>query len=168
MVIGSLLAPTKQILLVPERSKKYAEFFCKFDYGFLAACSYNAVLMLVCCYYAFRTRQVPDNYNESKFIGISVYSNVVVCLSVIPVYIVATSALYKKSIMCLALLVNSFLHVMCVYAPKIYAVRFAPDDPTVRTMSSIRKHVAMTDNDRKQSNTRIDTMDTVEIKVDTM
>ena len=138
MILGSTFYWTKRVLLVPNRSKKFTEYFCRFDYGFLASSTYNAILVLFCCYYAFRSRQVPDNYNESKFIGISVYSNVVVCLSVIPVYTVANSALYKIAIVCLALLVNSYLHILCVYAPKIYAVRFKSDDETVRTLHSTR------------------------------
>ena len=134
--LGSTYYWTKRVLLVPDRSEKFTEYFCEFDYGFLASSIYNAILVLFCCYYAFRSRQVPDNYNESKFIGISVYSNVVVCLSVIPVYTVANSALYKIAIVCLALLVNSYLHLLCVYAPKIYAVRFKTEDETVRTLHS--------------------------------
>ncbi|XP_072044379.1 metabotropic glutamate receptor-like [Amphiura filiformis] len=45
VVIGSIVVPTERVILVPNRSEKYAEYFCLFDYGFLAACVYNALLV---------------------------------------------------------------------------------------------------------------------------
>ncbi|XP_072043031.1 metabotropic glutamate receptor-like [Amphiura filiformis] len=127
IAIGSSTSPTKPVLLVPNTSKFYAEYYCQFYYGFLITCIYNTILVLLCCYYAFKSRQVPDNYNESKFIGISVYSNLVICLCVVPVYSVTKSAVYKIAVVCLALVVNAYLHVICVYVPKIYAVKYVSE-----------------------------------------
>ena len=134
VAIGSFVSSTTPVLLIPNKLEPYVEMFCSFGYGFLAACAYNAVIVLLCCYYAFRARKVPDNYNESKFIAISVYSALVVFLSVVPVYSTANSALYKVSVLCLALLVNAYLNVLCVYLTKLYAVKFVdPDEVVTRT-----------------------------------
>jgi len=33
-----------------------------------APLAYNALLVFVCAYYAFKTRHLPDNFNEARFI----------------------------------------------------------------------------------------------------
>ena len=152
LLVGAFIAPTNRVVLVLDRSVMYSELYCSFGYGFLATCAYNAILILLCCYYAFRTRSVPDNYNESKFIGVSVYSNVVVCLSVVAVHSVAKAALHKVAIVCVALIVNAYLHTLCVYVPKIYAVRVISDDnDQSRSLSTKNKTPTVNDNSRPKS-----------------
>ena len=41
---------------------------------FLFSLTYNALLVLVCTMYAIRTRKVPENFNETKFIGFTCYT----------------------------------------------------------------------------------------------
>ena len=72
-------------------------------------------------------RKVPSNYNESKFIAVSVYSTLLVCLAAAPVYTTAVQAMQKVATLCMALLVNAFLTLICVYVPKLYAIRFVDD-----------------------------------------
>ncbi len=132
IILGSILSPAIPELLIPNKTEPYVETYCSFGYGFIAACAYNTLIVLACCYYAFRTRRVPDNYNESKFIAISVYSTSVVFLSIVPVYSTSNSALYKVAVLCLALLVNAYLNLICVYFIKLYAVRFVDPDEMVR------------------------------------
>ena len=103
------------------------EIFCNFGMGFLASCVYNLLLILACCYYAFKTRKVPSNYNESKFIAVSVYSTLVLCLAAVPVYTTAVAVIQKAAALCVALLLNAYLTLVCVYLPKLYAVRFVDD-----------------------------------------
>ena len=43
------------------------------DLGFTINLSYVLLLMLLCTAYAFKTRNFPKNYNESKFIGVTMY-----------------------------------------------------------------------------------------------
>ena len=85
------------------------------------------LLIIGCCVYAFRARKVPSNYNESKFIGISVYSTVVVCLASVPVYSTAADVAQMIATLCVVLLLNSYLTLMCMYLPKLYAIHFAGD-----------------------------------------
>ena len=155
LLVGAFIAPTNRVVLVLDRYVMYSELYCSFGYGFLAACAYNAILILLCCYYAFRTRSVPDNYNESKFIGVSVYSNVVVCLSVVPVHSVAKAALHKVAIVCVALIVNAYLHTLCVYVPKIYAVRVISDDNDQSRSLSTKNKTANNNSRPKSASTNM-------------
>lgn len=43
-------------------------------HSFLFSLTYNALLVLICTMYAIRTRKVPENFNETKFIGFTCYT----------------------------------------------------------------------------------------------
>ena len=105
----------------------YIEAYCEFGNGFLASIIGNLLLVLACCYYAFKARKVPSNYNESKFIAISVYSTLVFGMAAVPVYITAASVLQKVATLCVAILLNSILTLFCVYLPKLYAIQMGTD-----------------------------------------
>ena len=85
------------------------------------------------CVYAFLARKVPSNFNESKFIGISVYSTLVVCLAAVPVYSTAVNVIQMFATLCVVLLLNSYLTVAFIYFPKLYAIHFAGDNLAIDT-----------------------------------
>ncbi|XP_038070543.1 metabotropic glutamate receptor 5-like [Patiria miniata] len=132
-ITGNLSKPQ---LLMPEKFCNYMEIYCLFRSGFVASCMYNLLLILACCYYAFKTRKVPSNYNESKFIAVSVYSTLVLCLAAVPVYATATIVLQKVATLCMAVLLNAYLTLVCVYLPKLYAARFVKDVVLLRCSNS--------------------------------
>ncbi len=43
-------------------------------HSFLYSLTYNVLLVLICTMYAVRTRKVPENFNETKFIGFTCYT----------------------------------------------------------------------------------------------
>lgn len=47
---------------------------------FLLSLSYNVLLVLICTMYAIRTRKVPENFNETKFIGFTCYTTCIIWL----------------------------------------------------------------------------------------
>ncbi|XP_072043150.1 metabotropic glutamate receptor 1-like [Amphiura filiformis] len=98
--------------------------YCSYGYGFVASLTYNFMLIVSCCFYAFKTRKVPSNYNESRFIAISVYSTLIVCLSALPVYLTGSSVLHKVSTISTALILNGYLTLVLLFLPKIYAAKY--------------------------------------------
>ncbi|XP_038071165.1 metabotropic glutamate receptor-like [Patiria miniata] len=126
-ISGTLISPTVPAKLYFSPPTGYIEAYCAFGYGSMVSTLCNLLLVLACCYYAFKARKVPSNYNESKFIAISVYSTLVFGMAAVPVYITAATVLQKVATLCVAILLNSFLTLSCVYLPKLYAVRFGVD-----------------------------------------
>ena len=124
MIPPAIIIPSMPAYIYPSPPDGHLELFCQFSYGFLASCIYNLLLILACCYYAFRARKVPDNFNESKFIAVSVYSTLILCLAAIPLYSTATSVVQKIASVSMAVLLNAFLTMVCVYLPKLYAIHF--------------------------------------------
>jgi hypothetical protein len=47
---------------------------------------YNMVLITVCTVYAIKTRKVPENFNEAKFIGFTMYTTCIIWLAFVPLY----------------------------------------------------------------------------------
>ncbi len=73
-----IMGPSKPTILIPFQHQPTLSIYCHLGTGFLASCIYNMLIVIACCYYAFRARKVPSNFNESKFIAFSVYSTLVV------------------------------------------------------------------------------------------
>ena len=73
------------IFLDPPRRNKvirvdeYIFLVCKpFDTNvglalFIAVCAYTLIVAFLCTYYAFKARGIPENFNETKYIGFSMY-----------------------------------------------------------------------------------------------
>lgn len=47
---------------------------------------YNMILILMCTLYAFKTRKIPEDFNEAKYIGFTMYSTCIVWLAFVPIY----------------------------------------------------------------------------------
>lgn len=47
---------------------------------------YNMILIILCTYYAYKTRNIPENFNESKYISFTMYASCIVWLAFIPIY----------------------------------------------------------------------------------
>jgi metabotropic glutamate receptor 2/3 len=91
--------------------------------GFSVTLAYNLLLLIVTTYFAFRTRRVPQNFNEAKFINITVYSLCILWLAFIPMYFVSASVLrtsFQTASLIIAIILTATICLCCLLAPKIY------------------------------------------------
>ncbi|XP_046428261.1 metabotropic glutamate receptor 7-like [Neodiprion fabricii] len=88
---------------------------------------YNMILILMCTLYAFKTRKIPENFNEAKYIGFTMYSTCIVWLAFIPIYF-GTNNDYKIQIasMCMCINISATVALGCLFTPKVYIVLFQP------------------------------------------
>ncbi|XP_016842325.1 metabotropic glutamate receptor 7 isoform X1 [Nasonia vitripennis] len=88
---------------------------------------YNMLLILLCTLYAFKTRKIPENFNEAKYIGFTMYSTCIVWLAFIPIYF-GTNNDYKIQIasMCMCINISATVALGCLFTPKVYIVLFQP------------------------------------------
>ena len=122
----------------PYRNEKiqpteYIFYTCKL-YGssvgkalYFMVCSYVLLLSLLSSFYAFKVRKVPDNFNEARFIGFSLY---IILLSALCYYSVEFSVQegwYVSVIACATTLVDSFGLLSCMFAPKAFSILFHPE-----------------------------------------
>ncbi|ESO83929.1 hypothetical protein LOTGIDRAFT_71752, partial [Lottia gigantea] len=113
----------KAVAQMPSFAERYVEITCQLpEIGFLCSLTYNMLLVLLCTFHAIKTRKLPDNFNESKFISFCVYTTIVLWLAFIPTYFTTTKTNYKAMFLSLAMLANSLVTLCFLFLPKLYAL----------------------------------------------
>ena len=87
---------------------------------------YNAGLALTCTYQAFRTRKLPENYNEAKFITFTMLITCIVVTIFIPTYI-GTKGIYRTTITCFVFIIGGSSTLCCMFVPKLYIILWRPE-----------------------------------------
>ncbi len=107
----------------PSPDKK--ELICIFPMApFILSLAYNGVFLLLCVFFAFKTRKLPDNYNESKFISFCVYCTIVIWLAFIPAYFAVSDNSLQVMLISFSILITSSVILLCIFIPKVYALYF--------------------------------------------
>ncbi|XP_071089071.1 metabotropic glutamate receptor 7-like [Haliotis cracherodii] len=123
VTVSTSLAPPRVAKSMPVRTEKFVELYCDMPLvGLLSSLSFNLVLVIICVFYAFKTRRLPDNYNESRYIAFCVDTTLLVWISFVPTYFTTSLAYYKVIILSIALIVNSSVCLLCLFIPKVYAL----------------------------------------------
>ena len=96
----------------------------------LANITYGVFLWLLCAYYAFRVRNIPENFNEAKRIGFSMY---ILLLSVLSYYPVAFTieGWHITVLECATNITSALGFLLCIFAPRIYIILFKPGQNTL-------------------------------------
>ena len=103
-------------------------------------CSYllTAILVLlclICCFFAFKARKLPHNFNEAKFIGFSIYVASVSWFTYYPVYSTIESK-YKVLLSCGSTIITASGMLVCLFAPKVYIILRYPNKNTTTYMKA--------------------------------
>lgn len=123
MIISTSLEPPKLSLHMPHRTQRFVELFCNLPQaGLLSSLSYNLVLVVICTFYAFKTRKLPDNYKESRYIAFCVDTTLLIWITFVPTYFTATRATAKTTILSISLLLNASVTVTCLFIPRLYSL----------------------------------------------
>ncbi|KAK0399190.1 hypothetical protein QR680_002932 [Steinernema hermaphroditum] len=88
---------------------------------------FNMLLIILCTLYAFKTRKIPENFNETRLIGFTMYSTSILWLSFGPIYF-ATQNNFKIQItsLCMCISMSGTVALACFFAPKVYIVLWQP------------------------------------------
>ncbi|CAG0891256.1 unnamed protein product [Cyprideis torosa] len=92
----------------------------------MAPLGYDFLLLLLCTIYAIKTRKVPANYNEAKFIGFAVYTTLVIWVAFIPIYF--NSDEFASAIaLCICISLSGLVTLVLLFLPKMYIILFRPE-----------------------------------------
>lgn len=113
--------------VMPDFSVKYVELVCVVSTGgFLAAASYNVLLLILCLLISAKIRKLTINYNEPRFIGMRLYTDVIMWLAIFPAYFLSNQGWYQSMLQALALIIHSTVWWMFAFVSTLYAIRFIP------------------------------------------
>ncbi|GMR60187.1 hypothetical protein PMAYCL1PPCAC_30382 [Pristionchus mayeri] len=95
------------------------------DHHFLYSLIYDVILVVLCTVYAVKTRQVPENFNETKFIGFSMYTTCVLWVAWISFYF-GTKSNFMLQISSLSICISMSANValVCIFSPKVWIILF--------------------------------------------
>lgn len=128
-IVTTVLAPPRDLMRMPVRTERYVELLCDMPLtGMIPPLLWNLLLILCCCLYAFKARMLPDNFNESRYIFLSVSTTIFLWCAFLPTYFSAFYANQKALLLAAILLLNSTVMVICLYYPKVYAIFYVDDD----------------------------------------
>ena len=126
LAVTGMLFGIKAVDSMPTgQAVRYVERACDLSTANLVSpLGLNLLILLLCAILGFLTRHLPDNFNESWYIFITVVTTMFLWLAFAPVYMVSFYAQDKSAILALALILNASVILTCLFVPKLYAVYF--------------------------------------------
>ncbi|KAK0066489.1 metabotropic glutamate receptor 2 [Biomphalaria pfeifferi] len=122
----------------PILTEKYVELSCHMTLpGLVSFLTYNLVLICLCIVFAFKTRKLPDNFNESRFISMCVSTTLIIWMAFITTYFTASRDFVRAMVLSVTLLLNHSVAIVFLYAPKIYAAVYLPPEDFVTTRPGV-------------------------------
>ncbi|XP_005003700.1 metabotropic glutamate receptor 3 isoform X1 [Cavia porcellus] len=127
-----LEAPGTRRDTLPEKREKVILKCNVRDSSMLISLAYDVVLVILCTVYAFKTRKCPENFNEAKFIGFTMYTTCIIWLAFLPIfYVTSTDYRVQTTTMCISVSLSGFVVLGCLFAPKVHIVLFQPQKNVV-------------------------------------
>ncbi|XP_069557913.1 metabotropic glutamate receptor 1 isoform X1 [Brachyistius frenatus] len=135
-----ILEPPEPVKSYPSISEVY--LICNTSNTCMVApLGYNGLLIMSCTYYAFKTRNVPANFNEAKYIAFTMYTTCIIWLAFVPIYFGSN---YKIITTSFSVSLSVTVALGCMFTPKMYII-IAKPERNVRsaftTSDVVRMHV---------------------------
>lgn len=141
VICGSLVAVQNAVgivwvLLRPPKTKPYFsnrddhQLVCNdaVEAWYMVGFTYPIFLIIICTFYAFLTRNIPEAFNESKHIGLTMYTTCIIWLAFVPIYFSTADEIYIRiATMSFAISLSATVALACMFAPKLYIIVFHPE-----------------------------------------
>ncbi|KAG9509397.1 Metabotropic glutamate receptor 5, partial [Fragariocoptes setiger] len=109
--------------------------------GIIAPLGFDLFLIAMCTVYAVKTRNVPENFNEAKFIGSTMYTTLVIWIAFIPIYFGSD---HKVTALCLCITFSALIALILLFFPRCYIILLKPEKNNrsfFTTAKNVRCHI---------------------------
>lgn len=112
----------------------------------IVALAYNGILLITSTIYALRGRNIPDNYNEAKYINGTLIVTCIVWIVYIPTTVatVPQGAIYQTGSHILAIIFSATVILGALFFPKVYQIFFTKDLDNPNVMITDKHRLSMT------------------------
>ena len=92
--------------------------------GLIVSLGYNLLLLILSTYFAFLARKIPENFNEARYINVTLYTIIIIWIAFIPTYFATNhlSTTYHTSSLIIAIVLSATTTLGCLFMPKIYLI----------------------------------------------
>ena len=139
---------TVMLVIEPANSKFYypeprrVKLICNTTtLGIIVPLGFDLFLIVMCTLYAVKTRNLPENFNEAKFIGFSMYTTCVIWLGFIAIYFGSENQVITMSV---SVSLSASVALVLLFFPKVYIIIWAPEKNTrsaFTTSKDVRCHI---------------------------
>ena len=99
--------------------------------------AYPILLIVICTVYAILTRKIPEAFNESKYIGFTMYTTCIIWLAFVPIYFsTANNIEIRLATMCFSISLSGTVSLACLFTPKLYIILIHPERNVRQSMMS--------------------------------
>ncbi|VDN01111.1 unnamed protein product [Thelazia callipaeda] len=93
-------------------------------FAFMIPFFWNLFLITLCTLYAIKTRNLPENFNEAKFIGFTMYCTLVVWTAFIVLHL---GTINKAVTMSFSFSLSASIALVLLFFPKLYIILLRPE-----------------------------------------
>ncbi|CAG5134430.1 unnamed protein product, partial [Candidula unifasciata] len=111
--------------------------------GIVVPLGFDLVLIILCTIYAVKTRNLPENFNEAKFIGFAMYATCVIWLGFFPIYFAGEN---KEITFSMSMSLSAAVALVLLFIPKVYVIVWVPEKNTrgaFTTSKDVRCHIGV-------------------------
>ncbi|ODN00905.1 Metabotropic glutamate receptor 8 [Orchesella cincta] len=127
-VVWMLLQPPRAKYYYPSRHDNFLVCEAYINHSYAVAFWYPLLIICVCTVYAVLTRKIPEAFNESKYIGFTMYTTCIIWLAFVPIYFsTGTQVALRVTSMTVAISLSAYVMIACLFGPKLYIILFHPE-----------------------------------------
>ena len=133
------------------------QLVCESSVGasYMIGFSYPIFLIVVCTIYAVLTRKIPEAFNESKYIGFTMYTTCIIWLAFVPIYFsTANNIEIRLATMCFSISLSASVALVILFTPKLYIILLHPERNVRQSMLTAK--LASTKSTPNSSSMRVD------------
>lgn len=127
-IVWLLLRPPRAVAYHADRDDH--QLVCNDAVGawYMVGFTYPIVLVIICTFYAFVTRNIPEAFNESKYIGFTMYTTCIIWLAFVSIYFSTEHNIQIRiATMSFSISLSATVGLICMFATKLYIIILHPE-----------------------------------------